>query len=139
MSGEKDDETGPGGPFEQRLKADLQKIVAGTSPALRARISEIAAVAASAGRRPRSRRLYALIPVGGVAATLVVALTLHLHQPQSAAPAKSSAIPPEDIALLLDVDNLDLLEQMEFYQWVDRESGALDAEGATAPKSSRRS
>jgi len=139
MSEEKDDETGRGGPFEQRLKADLQKMVAGTSPALRARIAEIAAVAASAGESSRSRRLHALIPLGGVAALVVVALTLHLVQPQSVAPAKSSPIPPEDVALLLDVDNLDLLEQMEFYLWVDRESGALDAEGATAPKSSRRS
>ena len=139
MSSEKDDETSPNAAFEQRVKADLQKIVAGTSPVLRARITEIAAIAASEGRGPRSRRLHMLIPLGGVAALAVVVGAVHLLRTQSAAPAELTPIAPDDIALLLNVDNLDLLEQMEFYLWVDRESGALDAEGATAPKSSRRS
>jgi hypothetical protein len=131
MSSEKD--------FEQRVKADLHKIVAGTSPVMRARIAEIAATAASASAGPRSRLVHPLIPVGSIAALAVVAVAVHLLQPASVAPAKLAPIPPDDIALLLNVDNLDLLEQMEFYLWVDRESGALDAEGVTAPESPHRS
>ena len=52
---------------------------------------------------------------------------------------KPPPISADDVALLLNVDNLDLLEQMEFYLWLDREPGVLEAAGANAPESPRRS
>jgi hypothetical protein len=50
-------------------------------------------------------------------------------------PASSTA---DDLALLLNVDNLDLLEQMEFYLWLDRQPGVLPEAGAepSAPQRS---
>ncbi len=52
---------------------------------------------------------------------------------------KPPPIPADDVALLLNVDNLDLLEQMEFYLWLEREPGVLDAADAKASEPPRRS
>jgi hypothetical protein len=116
--------------FEKRVKADLRKIVDGTSPALRARIAKATSAAIDEAQRPAPRRwLPTLVPVGGVAAVAVMVVAVQLLK-QPAAPDKLAPIPPADVALLLNVDNLDLLEQMEFYLWLDREPGVLDAAGA---------
>ena len=127
--------------FEQRVKDDLQKMVAETSPELRARIDAIAATAATAlreGRQPRRGFLPTLIPLGGVAAVLTAIVAVQLMKQRTPAPGKPAAIAPDDMALLLNVDNLDLLDQMEFYQWLDREPGVLDAADAAASKLPRR-
>jgi hypothetical protein len=116
--------------FEERVKADLRKIVDGTSPALRARIAKVTTAAIDEAQRAAPRRwLPTLVPVGGVAAVAVMVVALQLLK-QPAAPDKLAPIPPGDVALLLNVDNLDLLEQMEFYLWLDREPGVLPAADA---------
>jgi hypothetical protein len=124
--------------FEERVKADLRKIVADTSPQLRARIAAITTTAIDAAQRRAARRwLPTLVPVGGVAALAVVAVAVQMLK-QPAAPEKLAPIPAGDVALLLNVDNLDLLEQMEFYLWLDREPGVLEDAGA-APEPPQRS
>jgi hypothetical protein len=127
--------------FEERVREDLRKIVADTSPALRARIAKVTNAALDEAQRPAARRwLPTLVPVGGVAALAVAVVAIQLLQSAPApAPEKLAPIPPGDLAMLLNVDNLDLLEQMEFYLWLDREPGVLDAEGAAAPEPPRRS
>jgi hypothetical protein len=125
--------------FEQRVKDDLQKIVAGTSPELRARIDAIAATAAREAREPRRRFMPVLIPVGGVAAMLMAIVAVQLLKQRPLPSEKLEPIAPDDVALLLNVDNLDLLDQLEFYQWLDRDPGVLDAADAAAPKLPRRS
>ena len=132
MSPENDD-------FEQRVKADLRRIVADTSPEVRARISEMAAAAVREQRRPASRFRTALLPLGGVAALAVVVIAVQVLKSPPGAIENPPPISADDVALLLNVDNLDLLEQMEFYLWLDREPGVLDAAGAKAPEPPRRS
>jgi hypothetical protein len=125
--------------FEERVKADLRKLVDGTTPALRARIAEVTNTAIEEAERRTPRRwLPTLVPVGGVAALAVVAVALQLSK-QPVVPEKAAPISPGDVALLLNVDNLDLLEQMEFYLWLDREPGVLDAAGASASQLPQRS
>jgi hypothetical protein len=131
MSPENDD-------FEQRVKADLRRIVADTSPEVRARISAMAAAAVREKPRSVSRLRAAFIPLVGVAALALVVVVAQMIK----APGAIETPPPisaDDVALLLNVDNLDLLEQMEFYLWLDREPGVLDAAGAKAPEPPRRS
>lgn len=125
--------------FEERMKSDLRRIVADTSPELRARISAMAAAAVREQARPGRRLWPALIPLGGVAALALVVVAVQLMKPPIETPAKPPPISADDVALLLNVDNLDLLEQMEFYLWLDREPGVLDAAGAAAPEPPRRS
>jgi hypothetical protein len=125
--------------FEQRVKSDLRKIVADTSPEVRARISAMAAAAVREQPRSRSRLRSALFPLGGFAALAVVVVGVQLLKPSADLPAKPPPISADDVALLLNVDNLDLLEQMEFYLWLDREPGVLDAAGAAALEPPQRS
>jgi hypothetical protein len=132
MSPENDD-------FERRVKSDLRRIVGDTSPEVRARISEMAAAAAREKPRPNYWSRRALYPLGGVAAVAVVVVAAQMLKPAVEVPARPAAISADDVALLLNVDNLDLLEQMEFYLWLDREPGVLDAESAPQPEPPRRS
>jgi hypothetical protein len=125
--------------FERRARADLRKIVDETNPALLARIAGVTADAIERAQRPRRSAWPALVPLGSVAALAVVVVAALWVKSERVVPAKSPPISADDVALLLNVDNLDLLEQMEFYLWVDRESGALDATGASAPELPQRS
>jgi len=125
--------------FERRLKSDLRRIVDDTSPEVRARISEMAAAAAREQRRTASRFLPALVPLGGIAALGVVVVAVQMLRAPPGVIEKAPPISADDVALLLNVDNLDLLEQMEFYLWLDREPGVLDAAGANAPEPPQRS
>ena len=123
--------------FEQRVKSDLHRIVAGTSPEVRARIAAMAAAAAREQRSARSRFRPALIPLGSAAALAVAVVTFQMLRPPPLA-EKAPSISADDVALLLNVDNLDLLEQMEFYLWLDREPGVLEGAGVNAPEAPRR-
>jgi hypothetical protein len=125
--------------FEQRVKDDLRKIVADTSPELRTRIDAVAATAAREARESRRRFMPVLIPVGGVAAVLMAIVAIQLVKQRPLSSEKVAPVTPDDVALLLNVDNLDLLDQLEFYQWLDREPGVLDSVDAAAPKLPRRS
>jgi hypothetical protein len=125
--------------FERRARADLRKIVDRTDPALLARITSAASEAVEQYRRPRRRAWPVLVPLGAVAALAVAVVAGPWLKPERVVPGKSPPISADDVALLLNVDNLDLLEQMEFYLWVDREPGALDAAGASAPELPQRS
>ena len=127
------------GDFEQRMKSDLRRIVTDTSPELRARISAMAAEAAREKPRWTSRLRPALLPIGAVAALAAIVVAVPLLKRPADMPGQPPAISADDVALLLNIDNLDLLEQMEFYQWLDRQPGVLDAAGAAAPESPQRS
>jgi hypothetical protein len=114
--------------FERQAKADLRRAVAGTSPETRARLEEIVtrAVRESAERAPQPRsRWWLSLPLAGGSVAAAVAVLLWSPAESPPRPAGSQA---DDLALLLNVDNLDLLEGMEFYQWLEREPGLLEVE-----------
>ena len=123
--------------FEQRARAELRQAVAATTPQVRARLDAI--VAAAAREAPRGkpwRRWSVALPVAGgiTAASLAVILLL----PGKLPPAQPAGSQADDLALLLNVDNLDLLERMEFYQWLEREPKLLEGD-VTAPAGKQRS
>jgi hypothetical protein len=121
--------------LERRARAELRRMVSGTPPRVRERLDEMARQAAREAPRPRPFRGWRMAyPLGG--GVLAAALAVVMLKPQP--PAPPTGAPGDDLALLLNVDNLDLLEQMEFYQWLDREPGLLDA-GAPAPADPQRS
>ena len=138
MSPENDQDPALGRDFEQQAKADLTRSVAAITPEVRARLDEIVTAAvreSPASPPPRPWRL--ALPIGGGIAAAVLAVVLVQRDPQTPIekPAPAAA---DDLVLLMNVDNLDLLEQMEFYLWLDREPGALP-EAAATPSDSQRS
>jgi negative regulator of sigma E activity len=116
--------------FEARARAELRRAVAETPAQIRARLE--AAVERALREQPRTRRPRAwrvALPLGGIAAAAcaVILFTTRQQPAPIAQPAEANA---GDLALLLNVDNLDLLEQLEFYQWLDREPAELEDTGA---------
>lgn len=115
--------------FERRTRADLRRMVDETSPEIRRRLDEMVSGVMRDAPRPRRHRGWRLaLPVGGgvLAATLAAVMLRPVDTPAN----KPAAVQGDDLALLLNVDDLDLLEQMEFYKWLDREPGLLDPEAA---------
>lgn len=119
--------------FEKRVRADLKRSVQDLDPGLRARLGSMASAAARhSGTRGRKSWLLALPAGGGVAAA---ALMVFLWTDKGVDPARHPT-GAEDLSLLLNVENLELLEQMEFYRWLDQQPGVLDDPN---PTSSQRS
>jgi hypothetical protein len=123
-----DDDDAADRAFEERARAELRRGADETPPELRARLDRMVDDVLGRPRRPRLLG-FALPAAGAVVAGLLVA---HRWQGTEAPSAPAS----EDLALLLNAD-LDLLEQMEFYQWLEREPDVLDE--ATASDSAQRS
>jgi hypothetical protein len=119
--------------FEARARAELRRGIDETPPELRAKLDRIVDRAVS---QPRRRNVIRFAAPAGAGAIAIIAGLLVVQ------PWRSTVAPPaaaaDDFALLIDGDNLDLLEQMEFYQWLDRQPGALDVAPA-APGSAQRS
>lgn len=120
--------------FAQQARAELRRGIDATPPEIRAQLERIVDRALRTPPRPRMIR-YGL-PAGAVAALAAVIIAQHPHSPAEP-PATTQAT--DDLALLLNVDNLDLLEQMEFYRWLEQQPGvldhALDASSAPAQRS----
>jgi hypothetical protein len=65
------------------------------------------------------------VPAGGLAAAAVVAVVLWQGAPvEHSAPAAGTAT---DFEIMLSEDSLDMLEDLEFYSWID--TANLDPEG----------
>lgn len=137
MSPENDQDSASQRDFEQQAKADLRRSVAGITPKVRARLDEIVSQAIREAPAAPVRRPWRLAwPVGAGLAAAMLAIVLFRHDPPAPIEKPASAA-ADDLALLLNVENLDLLEQMEFYLWLDREPGVLPDAAATPPASQR--
>ena len=122
--------------FERRTRADLRRMVNETSPEASRRLDAMAIDAARRVPRPRPYRgWYVALPVGG--GVLAAALAAVMLRPFDTPASKPAAMQGDDLALLLNVDDLDLLEQMEFYKWLDREPGLLDPEAVDSADAQR--
>jgi hypothetical protein len=119
MSAEEDDAADHA--FEQRARAELRNANEPVPPDVHAALDRAVARALEPPPRPDIKGF--ALPAAAVA----VLAGLFLMRPWRApdAPPASAAV-SDDFALLIDADNLDLLEQMEFYQWLDRQPGILD-------------
>jgi hypothetical protein len=136
MSSENDHQPPDQSAFGRQARADLRRSVAETTPEVRARLDEMVAVALRERPAAPARTWRLALPVtGSVAAAVMVAVLVFREPAPVEKPASSTA---DDLALLLNVDNLDLLEQMEFYLWLDRQPGVLPEAGAepSAPQRS---
>jgi hypothetical protein len=116
--------------FEARARAELRRAVTDTSPEIRARLeAAVDRALREPARASRPRVWRVALPLGGIAAAACAVIWLTTRQ-QPAPIAQPAAANAGDLALLLNVDNLDLLEQLEFYQWLDREPAELEDTGA---------
>jgi hypothetical protein len=116
--------------FEIRARAELRREVEATQRRLHAELDRI--VDRALDPPPQRHPLRFALSAGAVAALAALLVLRPWHD--TVAPDAPAA---DDLALLIDVDNLDLLEQMEFYQWLDRQPGMLDAALAASASAQR--
>jgi hypothetical protein len=124
--------------FEQRSRAMLQRSVAGASPQLRARIARVRQQALDEAHGDE-RMHAAWLPAAALGTLAAIAIVVQMApmEPEIAAQGAMAAVTAADTALLLNADNLDLLERMEFYLWLESEPGALDEAARSHRRESR--
>lgn len=126
-------EPGEKSALEQRSKALFDAGVDGLDANVRSRLARARHAAVEAleqQRRPRLR--FATLPAaGGATVALAVCIGIGVSffsgrdgDGQSLAAAAAA----EDMELLADADNLELIEDMDFYAWLDGDADADDGE-----------
>jgi hypothetical protein len=63
------------------------------------------------------RRRWIWAPAGGLALAAIVAVVLSTGGPRSSAESGATAL--EDLDIVADSENLEMLEDVEFYMWLD--------------------
>lgn len=127
-----DDGKAPEAPsgLEARSKAVFDASVDGLNANVRSRLTQARfAAVGELERKTRPRWLRVWMPVAGlVTAALVVALIVVPGMNRTG--HSGATVADDDIPLLLE-DNIEMIEDMEFYAWLDDQS--LDDDGATQP------
>ncbi|MFL6578396.1 MAG: hypothetical protein ACJ8MR_17360 [Povalibacter sp.] len=107
--------------FEKRTKALFDDSVESVNGNIRSRLTQARHQALEEASKQRiSRRIW--IPLAGMAtAAAVTALVVlpQMHQKRGAPEAFASA---DDMAILLNSEDLEMLEDMEFYAWLDSDA-----------------
>ena len=124
MNDKRDRDTGDG-EFEARAKALFDDSVAALDGETQSRLNRGRQAALSEIRGRRS--LWpTLVPVTGVAAAAVVAVLVIGRAPEM----EALDAPVTDIEILLDEDSLEMLEDLEFYSWME----LADADSTEGPQ-----
>ena len=117
--------------IEQRARELFAESVAGLDGQTRSLLSRArAAAVAAAGERRRIPWLTPsrLVPAGGVAAALVAAA--FFWQIPEAPVATTAPVVLNDLDLLLEGENLDFFEELEFYAWLLEQPELLEADAS---------
>jgi hypothetical protein len=121
--------------FEENTKRAFDAGVGRLDGATRSRLAQARAAAIDAAGQPEGRRWLRLdgvrVAALGVAAMLAVAV---VWLPQQAPEPAVELTAFDDLDILLDEEELDLFEELEFYAWLDAQAGAaevaVDADGS---------
>ena len=122
--------------LESRAKALFDESVDGLDGRVRSRLTQARyiAVAELELQRESWLRRWA-IPAGGLTAAalaicIIVVLDMFPDMGNEGQPTVA-ALAVEDVAILSDADNLELLEDMEFYAWLENQPESEEADHAT--------
>jgi hypothetical protein len=117
--------------IEAGTKSLFDESVAGLDGATRSRLTRARQRALAEVARPRWAGLGFPVPVAAaVAAIAVVAATLVLRDAAEPIPAFAEVAEFSDFDLLLEGDEFDLFEDLEFYAWLEEQPELEGAEGA---------
>jgi hypothetical protein len=106
--------------FTERLRAALADDARSIEPGVEERLRRARYHAIEQLEKPTGWSVLGL-PAGALAASLAIVLTVNLVQDPNGRPALSTAVDPElaAIANILADGELELIEELEFYQWLD--------------------
>lgn len=128
-------EIDPHAEFEKRSKALFDQSVEGLSGEVRSRLTQARHRAlAEAGTRRSSRPVW--IPIAGLATAAAVAALILIPQMKHAQ-EMAEPLASDDVALLLNGEDLALLEDIEFYAWLDSDLDEMDDSSSEANSDAR--
>jgi anti-sigma-K factor RskA len=112
--------------IERRSKAVFDASVSELDSSIRGRLrrGRHAAVAQASGT---SRSTWWIPALSTVAVAALVLWLTPVLRPQQQPLTDGLVARAEDMSLLMTEDNLELIEEMEFYAWLDDAAGAFDA------------
>lgn len=111
-------EDDPQSAFELRSKALFDSSVEQLNGSIRSRLTQARHRALAQAEGLRARRFW--IPAAGLTAAALAAIVVvlpYLKSERSSLP--DSSVPADDIAMLLNADDMELIEDIEFYAWMD--------------------
>lgn len=115
--------------FERRSKAVFEASVDGLSGDIRSRLARArhrAVAEVRSTRAPMARRFWMPAAGLGAAALAAILFALPMTHRERALPAPVASA--EDMAMLLNSEDLDMIENMDFYSWMDSEA-AMEVSG----------
>ncbi len=121
--------------FERRSRELLQAGVDGLDGRIRSRLTQARFAALEAARKNRFGFAWqSWIPAGGVAAAALLAVLLWNARPadqpgtqMAGVQAAGAASSMDDLELLVASESFELLEDLEFYEWLESAPGSGDA------------
>ena len=105
--------------FEERARALFEDSVERLDAGTRSKLTQARNRALDEVNAGRVRRRWLWAPVGGAALAAVVAVVMVSGGLRSGTETGAGAMALEDIDIVADSENLDMLEDVEFYQWLD--------------------
>jgi negative regulator of sigma E activity len=104
--------------LEQRAKALFDASVERLDARTRSRLTQARAAAAAEAERAHTRpKWLAPAPTAGLAAAVVLAITIGLW-PRAPGPAEAP-LALDDFDIVADAENIEMLKDVEFYAWLD--------------------
>jgi len=105
--------------IEQRSKALFDASVTSLSASLRSKLTQARHAAVDSVKQPRPSALRKWLPAATAAAVTLIVTAVLFTGATLRSPASETKLTSDDLALLLEDDNLDLVEELEFYSWLD--------------------
>lgn len=115
-----DNDSHPSNALEQRSKALFDASVTHLEAGIRSRLTQARHAAVDTLKQPEPFALRKWVPVAGAAA-IALAVTVVLFTGVALQRPSEVTLAADDLALLLEDDNLDLIEEIDFYTWLDGE------------------
>jgi hypothetical protein len=104
--------------FEDKARAAFEDSVERLDASTRSKLTQARNRALDEASKGAVRRRWLWAPAGGIALAAIVAVVM-LNADGSRSAADSAALALEDIDIVADSENLDMLEDVEFYMWLD--------------------
>ena len=110
-------------PLEQRSRELFEDSVGRLDARTRSRLNQARQQALSELNKGASRRYWMTAPLGGLAAAVVIAVVMMTGREAVVPGRESAALPLDDFDIVADADNLELLQDVEFYSWMAEATG----------------
>ena len=121
-----DNEHGERTSLERKSEALFRDSVANTDGATRSRLNQARQRAMAELEHPSKHWQRRWLPVSAAAAAVVLLTVMLVRLPDNGSRLESAMASATDLEILLDADDLELIEDLDFYAWLDEQPELRD-------------